>query len=98
MRGREWVGEVGALFALVLGFLFFAALLGGCCVHEGVPVDEAEGTWTIVSTEYLGLVDEAQDASGDSKFSAEEKDDRKKLVESFNRLIDKAKKKKEEND
>lgn len=73
-----------ALFAVVAAF---GCLSTGCrCTAERNAVAEIEKTQAIMDVEYLKYVE------ADSKLDAASKDDRKKLVESRQRLLNRLKK------
>lgn len=70
------------LFALVL----VLGTLGGCCAVEKKAVQDVEETHKIILPDYLKYVE------ADPNLKPEQKDDRKKLVESLQRLTDALKK------
>lgn len=73
---------------IALGFALFVALgISSCqCAAERKGVENIEATFALVEFEYLRYV------ASDVKLDDAQRDDRRKLIESYHRLIDALKK------
>ena len=69
---------------LALGLALLAALFSSSCkcAAEKKAVVEIESTFTLVEKEYLQYV------AADAKLDDAQKDDRRKLIESYHRLVE----------
>lgn len=68
----------------ILGFVLLAAVsTSSCkCAAERKGVEQIEATFTLVEKEYLQYV------AADAKLDDAQKDDRRKLIESYHRLVE----------